>query len=411
MSNYSDERRVLSPVSWPAAPTEMSLTTLRQIEYCPLHWALQHAEYRNIWSGHGYPPRIHIYSVLGIVSHSCIEKVIGALLKAGCSSVDSDGAVEVMRGLGGYTQIIRFHIDAALASLQQNPRAQHTVESLRTSLQSHASDIRTRVQLLLARVRLGDESGTTGVFQAGSSRIEKGPVSAPAICPEVELHARELHWTGRVDLLRLLESSCEIVDFKTGDYNEKHEFQMQVYALLWLRDSQLNPTSRPIDKLTLSYIKGDHEVPAPSLDSLAALETELLARTRKCMEALMVSPPSARPSAEGCAFCGVRHLCDEYWSKKLNDRATHKRKYPVADVEATLTQQHGPSSWNVMVNSGLGLNINAEALLRVPPDHFVAQMGVPRDRLRILDAWVTMEADSSDSIVLTSNRMSEVYSL
>jgi len=85
---------------WPTSPTEMSVTLLHEIEDCPLKWALEHADYPEIWDKHGYPSRIHVSSLLGIVSHSCIERIIKELVKAGCPSINSDGAVVVMRSLG-----------------------------------------------------------------------------------------------------------------------------------------------------------------------------------------------------------------------------------------------------------------------------------------------------------------------
>lgn len=412
MSRYPKKWCVVRPVSWPTSPPQMSVTTLHEIEDCPLKWALAHADYPEIWDKHGYPPRIHLSSILGIVSHSCIERIIRELVKARCSSIDSDGAVAVMRSLGGYTEIIRCYIDRVIVSFQENPRAECAVDSLRSSLQSHTGDIRSRVQLLLGRVHLDNDKGATSGPTTKASHIKRQAMLAPAIYPEVELHAHHLHWTGRVDLLRLLESSCELIDFKTGNYSEKHEFQMRVYALLWLKDSTLNPMSRPIDKLTLSYIREDLQVPVPSLDSLALLETEILERTQKCIEGLSISPPRSRRNVERCVFCGVRHLCEEYWQIQVSDSSTCRSKDGLTDVEVTLIEQHGPSSWNVIVNAGFVCNVNMPALLRLPANHFLIHLGMPLDRLRILDAGVTFEADSlTDSTIFTLNNMSEMYSL
>jgi len=51
----------------------------------------------------------------------------------------------------------------------------------------------------------------------------------------------------------LSESTCEIVDFKSGDSSPAHTEQLLIYSLLWAKDEQLNPIGRLADKLTLSY--------------------------------------------------------------------------------------------------------------------------------------------------------------
>lgn len=411
MSRYPKKWCVVRPVTWPTSPTEMSVTLLHEIEDCPLKWALEHADYPGIWDKHGYPTRIHLSSLLGIVSHSCIERIIRELVKAGCPSINSDGAVAVMRSLGGYTEIIRSCMDRVIISFQENPRAEHAVSSLRSSLQSYASDIRNKVRLLLGRLHLNNEKGTTNGPSTGASHVKQQAILVPAIYPEVELYARELHWRGRADLLRLHESSYELIDFKTGGYSEKHEFQMRVYALLWLKDSILNPTSRPINKLTLSYLREDVQVPVPSPDSLALFETEILERTQNCIKALSISPPRPKPDIEKCVFCGVRHLCEEYWQIKVGDSSTSRSKDRLIDVEITLIKQHGPLSWNVIVNAGFNFNVDMPALLRLPANHFLAHLAKPLDRLRVLDVGVVLNADQlSDSTIFTLNNISEAYS-
>jgi len=412
MLRYPKKSCVVRPVAWPTSPAEMSVTLLHEIEDCPLKWALEHASYPEIWDKHGYPMRMPLASLLGIVSHSCIEKIIRELVKAGCSSIYSDSAVAVMRSLGGYTEIIRSCIDGVIVSFQENPRAEHAIDSLRLSLESHASDIRSRVQLLLGRVHLDHEKGATNESLTGASHVKQQAILSPAIYSEVELHAHELHWRGRVDLLRLHESSYELIDFKTGNYSERHEFQMRVYALLWLKDSILNPMSRPIDKLTLSYIREDVQVPVPSLDSLALLEAEILERTQDCIKAISISPPKPRLNIERCAFCGVRHLCEEYWQPQADDSSILRYKDRFIDVEVTLIERHGPLSWNVVINAGFSFAVDMPVLLRLPANHFLTHKAKSLDRLRILNAGVILDAGQMpDSVILTINNVSEVYAL
>jgi len=303
-------------------------------------------------------------------------------------------------------------MERVIVSFQENPRAEHAVGFLRSSLQAYIGDIRSRVQLLLGRIHLNNEKRTTDGPPTGDSYVKQQAMLAPGIYPEVELYARELNWRGRADLLRLHESSYELIDFKTGGYSEKHEFQMRVYTLLWLKDSILNPTSKPIDKLTLSYLQKDVQVPVPSSDSLALLETEISERTQNCIKALSVSPPRPKPGIEKCVFCGVRHLCEEYWQMKVDDSSTiGPIKDRFVDVEFTLIEQHGPLSWNVIVNAGFSLNTSLPALLRLPTNHFLTHLAKPLDRLRILNAGVVLDAGQlPDPTIFTLNNISEAYS-
>jgi hypothetical protein len=59
-----------------------------------------------------------------------------------------------------------------------------------------------------------------------------------------------------------------------------------VYALFWSRDSELNPTARAVDRLTLSYPVGEVWIDPPTLTELDALERELLARRQAALKAL-----------------------------------------------------------------------------------------------------------------------------
>jgi hypothetical protein len=59
-----------APAAWPAAPAEMTVTTLGGIESCPRRWALGAAHNPELWSGRGYPPRVQLGALSGTVVHS-----------------------------------------------------------------------------------------------------------------------------------------------------------------------------------------------------------------------------------------------------------------------------------------------------------------------------------------------------
>ena len=130
---------------------------------------------------------------------------------------------------------------------------------------------------------------------------------------EVTLRDPELGWFGIADLISLSEEHCEIRDFKTGQPSDDHAFQLRVYALLWWRDPERNPTRRRATKLVLTYGNKDVSVSVPEKPELESLARELATRGRAARASASVTPPEARPGPEKCRYCSVRHLCEAYW--------------------------------------------------------------------------------------------------
>ena len=91
---------------WPSPPDQMTVSTLLDIEACPRRWALSSADYPDLWSGRGYPARVHIGAVRGSVAHLVVETVMRDLVQAGCSSAQDGAAVQVMKARGGYTRVV-----------------------------------------------------------------------------------------------------------------------------------------------------------------------------------------------------------------------------------------------------------------------------------------------------------------
>jgi len=413
MSRYPKQWRITRPITWPASPTEMSVSLLREIEDCPRKWALEHANYPEIWNRNGYPSRIHMPSLIVTLTHSCVERIIGELAKAGCRSIHDDKAVDVMRSLGGYTTIIRSYMQTAIDSYKENPRAEYILDLISSSLLAYVVDIRSKVQFLLGRMNL-DAAGTTNYDNVtGNSMVKQRSALSYGIHPEVDMRVPSMHWRGKADLIVLTDSICELIDFKTGEHTKQHEFQMCVYALLWYRDSVLNPSSRLASKLKLSYLQESVEVQVPTIKSLGKFELEILERTKNLSNILSTSPPSPLPNIERCVFCDVRHLCEAYWKIKVSSDCTPEgRRNNLVDVEVTLIEQHSPLSWNITVDAGPYLKPGFPALLRIPINHYLTYSVLPKDRLRVLDAGLFFDPlQESNTAILTLNNFSEAYAI
>ena len=413
MPRYPEERRVVRPKAWPEPPAEMSVSLFHELENCPRKWALEHAYYPEIWNGDGYPGRIHLAALVGIVTHSCIEIIIRELAHVGCGSMRDKRATEVMRSLGGYSSIICSCIGSIMNSYEGNPRTRSALDLTHSSLSARIAGIRERVQVLLGRMSLDASGALSGGHAAGAHPIGQRSALLYGIHPEIEMHVPSMHWKGRADLIILTDTTCELVDFKTGEYDERHKFQMLVYTLLWYKDAVLNPSSRPANRLTISYPSENVEVPVPTIESLANLQADISERTRNLLDTTSTSPPAPLPCLERCIFCDVRHLCEAYWRIRAGvDSTAMPMKGNLADAEVTLTQQQSPFSWNVAVDAGPYLEPGLYTVLRVPPNHYLTHSAILGDRLRILNAAVSLDiSQESDSVQLMLNNYSEAYAI
>lgn len=389
-----------APAAWPDAPAEMTVTTLAEIEACPRRWALSAAEYRGIWNGRGYPPRVQMSALAGTIVHLALETITRELVRVGCSSVKDPKAPQVMRDLGGYTKVVHDCCDRVLHRLANNPRAMPLLEYASRLLRSQAPEFRVRAQVILCRVCLPG-------LPAASANSGRSKLSGPLMgaFPEIELCASRIGWKGKADLLVISDDACEITDFKTGAQDERHRFQIQVYALLWSRDEELNPRRRRVDRLVLRYGGEDVDIAAPTAAQLDDIERHIVARRNTAHLAVSQRPPEARPNAENCRYCAVRHLCDRYWvAATQRERVAHVGNQRFSDVELTVIGRHGPSSWDAVVESSPQASLTGHAVLRTK-GNVEFRTG---DRLRVIDAVVAF-GDDEQPLVFTLSALSETY--
>ena len=393
---------VVLPTKWPDPPPEMSVSVHAEIDECPRRWALSAAEYKGIWSGRGYPPKLQLASLAGSVVHLALEIITKEITRAGVPSLDHPLATQVLRDLGGYTRVVEGCLDRILKRFADNPRALPLFEHAQRTLRGQVPALRGRVQSMLSRVRV--QRGARPASSAGKKASEFGRSAlANGTYAELELRAKRIGWKGKVDLLAVADDACAITDFKTGTPDEAHGFQVRVYATLWRLDDELNPSGRLIDRLILSYEKHDIEVPPPSVEEIDDLRNELLARRVACEAALSEPTPAARPSPKACRFCGVRQLCDAYWAGATQVVSDDGR---FGDIELTLTGRHGPTSWAATVLRARYLPAKTPALLRFrQSDEF--KTGA---RIRVLDGALARDPEDENApVIITLGLLSEAY--
>jgi hypothetical protein len=403
----SDNRhlRVLTPVVWPTPPAEMSVSTHAEIEECPRRWALSAAEYPDLWGGRGYPPKLQVAALSGSVVHLALEIITKQLARAGVPSLSDPSAPQVLRGLGGYTRVVEECVERILKRYVDNPRAGVLMEYALRTLRGQVPTLRGRVQSMLSRLRLpkGPKVSPAPTPTSKSSGPPQRLPLANGTYPEVEVRAKGIGWKGKVDLLVLDDEMCQLTDFKTGASDEAHKFQVRAYATMWWLDDELNPSARLVDRLVLAYEAQDVEVAPPSATEVDDLARHLLARRQAAEAALAASPPSARPSAESCRYCGVRQLCDEYWAGATQALSDDGR---FGDVELKITGRHGPTSWDAVVVRARDIPAKTAALLRLQqPEDFKTG-----SRVRVLDGALARDPeDDAAPTIITLSALSEAY--
>src|SRR5262245_23729801 len=261
---------VITPTTWPNPPPEMSVSTYAEIDECPPRWALGAAEYPDIWSGQGYPPKLQVAALEGSVVHLALEILTRELTRAAVPSLDNPLATQVLRELGGYTRVVEDCVERILKRFADNPRALPLMEHTERTLRGKVPTLRARVQWMLARLRLlAGSRPARAVAAPGTTAVAVRSPLANGTYPEVELRAKKIGWKGKADLLVVTDDACEITDFKTGAADEAHKFQVRMYAVLWCLDDELNPTGRAVDRLVLAYEGCDVDVAPPNAADLA----------------------------------------------------------------------------------------------------------------------------------------------
>ncbi len=402
--------KVANPSQWPERPKWLSFSTLKRLETCPKQWALSSALYRSIWDQPGYPPSLHTAALEGTVVHAAVETIVQKLLTHDCKSSSEPNAIFALKNVGGYTQLIGKQIESTMERYLRNPRCAPFCETVRQRLHSRVAELRFQTQTLVSRIRLSPyqsvHSRTVGGGKPRRMELQTGSHN------EVELRSPELGWRGMADLLTISDSSVEIRDYKTGAPNDDHQFQLWLYALLWSHDVELNPTRRKVDKLVVSYVSEDVDLPVPNDTELKTFEEGLLSRTESVLSQVQIASQLAKTDGSTCACCDVRHLCSDYWTALDTLRLEDDRERSAySDVQMKVDSVQGMASWKGIVQASSELHNGETVLLRVNRDHPCKIH--ERQTVRLLNARVACEEELGEGMptVVTIGAIGEAYVL
>ena len=270
----------------PKPPEEMSVSSLLEIENCPRCWVLSHAHFPQIWKHTGFPPHLHMASIVGQIIHRSLQFIIKSMSENQCNTLDDHKAVLVLKKLGGLTNIIRTCLGNVVNLYDDNPRFIKNRPHFIGNLEEKIPELRQSLQLILAKLKM------PSVFHNRSA--DKQPRSLEGLpfgsYPEIRLCPEGMGWVGIADLVNVAKDGIEIVDFKTGNFREEHAFQLRVYGYLWSKDRNLNPEGKLADKLTIVYESGVIDIPWQNTGELYSLGEELNQRREVALGAINKEP-------------------------------------------------------------------------------------------------------------------------
>lgn len=346
--------------------------------------------------------------IAGELIHLGLSTIVRAMAKRMCTSIQDPRAVAVLRDMGGFHHIIQTCTESVLRREAANPRASPFLAEISARLETEAPTLRERLQALLSQVRLV-AAGWNGITSVNHSDVAGGLRNGSY--SEVELHAREIGWKGRADLISISRNACEILDFKTGRPKPDHEFQIRLYALLWKLDESVNPDGRRADSLGIIYSHGRTAVPAPTDGELLLIKDAILSRAGRAVEATKAGLPAAKTDSGFCIFCDMRQLCDEYWdSLRRKDGVDSARGPILVDAEIILVSRAGPRSWRGVIEASVSRGNGTQILVRNASRNSTIQVLMERShRLRILRAAFPATPRRNEEEMLVLNATSEVF--
>jgi hypothetical protein len=374
-----------------ATPSSWSYSSLRQAEACPRQWVLARSSYPDLWDGYGYPTVPPFAALSGEIIHRALERILVALVSAGCADPSEPEAVGVMRELGGYSNVLKSAAQSVLDAIESNPRARVRLNDYRRQVGQRISEMRQQTQSLVVRADLAD-SGAHGM---GGSRPDLPVLLPNGVYAELGVMSQSLRFGGRMDLVKVSDDAVRITDFKTGRPDPHHLDQLRAYEVLWEQRDGAAGANQHVTELVLAYGDRDERFGALPPDLLVEATNALAVRIDAAEESVGATEPAAQPAEETCAFCSVRQLCDEYWEWIAQLPSADG---PV-DTEVEITGVNGPRSWTFRSASEHGVLRTEEG----------APLS-PGQRVRVLAAR-RVSAMEEQPVVLSLTRGSEVFTM
>lgn len=277
---------------------------------------------------HRFPERPSRAAIAGRIVHELLDELFKAVALRGTPKIGSAefGAVVREFELRGRA---RARVREQRAEWRSHPRARGWDVGLSVDaiVNQVTALFRAQYQPGLEAQVVGEKPARSGAFDPRklAELVERHPLT------EVRLVHPHLPFEGTLDLVRAEEDGIVVLDFKTGAAKRAHHEQVQCYALLWWRNTEIVPA-----RLVLAY-PGRSETVACDRAMLERVEANLEARCDVARQELANHPASAK-TGDHCRFCSHRAFCDDAWSDEKLDA---EGRVDLEVVVEGLAQLHG----------------------------------------------------------------------
>jgi hypothetical protein len=388
-TQFSDDhfRAVGTPETW-------SYSTLREIESCPRKYVLQRGIFPEISDGAGYPQKLSYPGIRGMVIHIAVERVVKRAITDGVKSSNDPKIVSSLKALGGFSKLLRDSVEDVFLGIKPDFRNDDAyILSLKNRFNRDLVKLVSTTQGIVRNIGTLEHSDSSGQEpSSGQSGVRNRPI-IKGTYSEVDLKSEKLRIKGRVDLIIASGDGVQILDFKSGAYDECFSHQILMYGLLWRHDQTKNPQGQGLSGL--AFVLSGEMIPVilPNdeewLDLEKSISEEIIAADEFALEGF--NKPILN---ENCKFCPVRQFCDEYWlSRELNGSSVG---YEDLQVEVLKDGKEG------LLDIAIGSS-KIQGLLKLGAS-IEMKSGT---QLRILGTRVTVSDDGSTSI--DPNQFSEIY--
>lgn len=367
--------RLQGPTEWGHAPNTYSYSSLKSIQECPRRWQLIHGTYGEL---RGCPRRYDKAAFEGSVVHDMLDKLFRAMALKGLPPKGSADFRQAVAGVG-----LMDGIRAAVAEHQERQTASPRSTGARYTSNPRQLYNQVTRQFHALYDELATDLASEFTAQAPVPEDAEGPalldaVRSLGVLTEVRLRHPTLDLGGIVDFVTARDGETTVGDFKTGAERPEHQRQVEIYGLLWHRQTGDIPA-----QLHVRYPRGvvEHEVSRERLDALE----EKLAEEIAAATASLATVPGPAKQGEHCAFCPVRQYCDPYWAGHPAPDVESRW----SDVELTVVEAQSDNALLARTAAGQQLPVVFDDEVRVLHGPF----GVG-ETLRVLGAtWAEKEAN------------------
>lgn len=324
------------PIGGIVTPQMLSYSSISKFKQCPRQWSLKRSPYSQYAM---FPQKLYEATLVGILAHEMFSILIRKLLRLGAPSIKSELGMSVWKHPQLSEQIVNLR-----DSWWQN-NSQKYVLCCDIDSSSIVSKVQRSVSKQLRVDYVSSDSSQKHTYQHNST--VQGTFSLMdnlrkyGSLSEVFIQHPHLPLQGYIDLLSIENNLVTVTDIKTGKRSNHHFEQVQLYALMFWRETGILPTYMSVSYNGELSTKNINRADLETLESNLQKEIEHI----KSLEGdALDQPPQV---SDACGHCVVRHMCNDYWNQDDSIR--------ISDYKVKITGQRQGDYYNVSLGSKQGL--------------------------------------------------------